>query len=496
VARLLTSLAWTALFALVVVTLLDDHQARKRAHVVEEMSLLTSRVDATVQSLGAFARYAWETSVNQPRVTSMVHRAMEAGEPERTRLRGQLHALLLPQYERMTRYHFRQVHFHFPDGTSFLRMHSPRDFGDNVAAVRHTVRIANETHRPVTGFEEGRTFNGYRYVYPLADGPVHCGSVELSFSMESFMEVLSRLTPAKFAFAVDRRAVEGAVDERNRGRYADSPLSPRLMHDRSVGGGALEEPHLVGWSPEMERKIDAGADFGIANRHEGESRLTLFKSVRNVLGENVGWIISVSRDTTVDRLEADLRRMLALATVAWLVIVTVSWALLIDRQKLAALSATDPLTGLLNRRSFEQRAARQMADAAEFGASLSLVMMDIDHFKPFNDTWGHAEGDRVIAGTARRVARLIRSGDLLARWGGEEFVLLLPRCGAEHARQIAEKIRGDVGRAPLSRHRAVTLSLGVTAHVDGESFDAFVGRADAALYEAKAQGRDRAVVKG
>lgn len=494
-ARLLASVVWTLLFGLLALSLRSDHQERKRAHVLEQMGLLTSRIDATVESLSAFSHYAWETSVLQPRVTAVVRRAWEGTQAERARLRRELHALLLPQYERMTRFHFRQVHFHFPDGTTFLRMHSPADFGDDVSSVRLTVKLANETHRPAAGFEEGRTANGYRFVYPLFDGEVHCGTVELSFSMESFLEVLGRLSEAGFAFAVERAAVESAVSERNLDHYADSPLSPLLMADREVPGDPRVEAVLGATSFNLGRAIRAGNDFGLAQRHEGEPWLALFKAVRNVRGKNVAWIVSVAKAPAISRLDADIRRLLLLAGLGWLAVMAVSWLFLTDRQKLARLSATDPLTGAMNRRSFIQRATHAMSESRQCGAPLGLIVLDIDHFKAFNDTWGHNEGDRVLVETAHLVSGLVRAGDAVARWGGEEFVVLLPCCALGAAAQVAEKIRAGIAQAPLGRGGPVTVSAGVAAHAPGESFDALVARADAGLYESKKGGRNRVTVR-
>lgn len=494
-ARLVASAVWTALCVALVAALVRDHRRQCRAHVDEELRLLGSRVDATVRNLGQFSRYAWESAVVQPRVTALLRRAWHAGEAERAPLRRELHRLMLPQYERMTRFHFRQLHFHFPDNTSFLRMHSPAEFGDDLTAVRATVRLANERRRPVMGFEEGRIFNGYRFVYPLFDGGEHVGSVEVSFSMESFLEVLAGLDDARHVFAIDRSVVESVVFAHHRDHYVDSPISPRLMHDRSALGGGMDAAVFRSLGPGLEARLDEGRDFGFARSEGGGGLRALFRAVGNLEGKTVGWIVSVAPDGTVARLEADLRRVVALTLLAWAALMVASWIFLTDRQKLAILSATDPLTGIMNRRSFIERAQREMAAARDSGAPLGLVLLDVDHFKAFNDTWGHNEGDRVLAGTAAAASRLIRSGDLLARWGGEELMVLLPRCGLDAALRVAEKLRAGIAEAPLSPHQPVTVSLGVTVYAVGETFEAFVGRADAALYEAKAGGRNRAVAR-
>ncbi|BDU76478.1 GGDEF domain-containing protein [Mesoterricola sediminis] len=156
---------------------------------------------------------------------------------------------------------------------------------------------------------------------------------------------------------------------------------------------------------------------------------------------------------------------------------------------------TDSLTGVGNRRHFARVLAREMGRSRRFRHPLSLLLLDIDHFKRVNDTCGHLAGDRVI----RRVAEACREGsresDSVARWGGEEFAVLLPESDADGAWARAERIREavealavDVGPGPPVR---CTVSVGVAAMRDGEDGDAFVRRADEALYRAKAAGRNQ-----
>ena len=158
---------------------------------------------------------------------------------------------------------------------------------------------------------------------------------------------------------------------------------------------------------------------------------------------------------------------------------------------------TDALSNLPNRKAFDQGLARACAEAESTGAPLTLAVLDIDHFKRFNDTWGHQTGDQVI----RFVASVIRkAGDpprLPARYGGEEFALVLPGDGAQAAMALVDAIRVEISSRALKRRStdedlgAVTVSAGLAQRRSGESVAAFVERADAALYESKRTGRNR-----
>jgi diguanylate cyclase (GGDEF)-like protein len=155
----------------------------------------------------------------------------------------------------------------------------------------------------------------------------------------------------------------------------------------------------------------------------------------------------------------------------------------------------DALTGLPNRRAFEEALAREVARALRGGSPLSLLAVDVDHFKRVNDERGHPAGDAVLRAVAGRIASAARAGDLVARVGGEEFVVALPGAGPEAAREAGERIRSRVAAEPFALEGGdlrVTVSVGVAwlgeAAPDGT---ALVARADQALYRAKRAGRDR-----
>jgi diguanylate cyclase (GGDEF)-like protein len=165
-------------------------------------------------------------------------------------------------------------------------------------------------------------------------------------------------------------------------------------------------------------------------------------------------------------------------------------------EELRLLAATDVLTGLANRRDFMCRAETEMLRTRRYNFPVSVMMMDIDHFKKVNDTWGHGAGDEVIRQVATIARDVCRVVDLVGRIGGEEFAVLLPQTAMNGALLVAERLRETVaGRTVMLANGQtlnVSISIGVAdmTHEDDE-LGRLLGRADAALYEAKQLGRNR-----
>ena len=169
-------------------------------------------------------------------------------------------------------------------------------------------------------------------------------------------------------------------------------------------------------------------------------------------------------------------------------------ALDIENVRLSRVAVTDPLTGAFNREFLLERMPAELAAAAEQGAPLSVAMVDVDHFKDINDQYGHDAGDRVLVVVAERLRGAIRSHDMLVRYGGEEFLVLLPATDLAIANEVAERMRAKMQENPIHAGDArvdIRISVGVATHADDENPDELIRRADAALYTAKRRVRNR-----
>jgi len=169
-------------------------------------------------------------------------------------------------------------------------------------------------------------------------------------------------------------------------------------------------------------------------------------------------------------------------------------------ERLERLASTDELTAVANRRAIEEALRRDLARADREATPLSVILIDVDHFKSVNDTWGHATGDSVLSSVGKLLKTMLRASDIAGRWGGEEFLCILPNTDSTGAIVVAERLRVALPLNTVAGPRGpvqVTASFGV-ASVRGpgcrNAAEGIMRRADSSLYSAKEQGRDRVVV--
>jgi len=162
-----------------------------------------------------------------------------------------------------------------------------------------------------------------------------------------------------------------------------------------------------------------------------------------------------------------------------------------SRDSMKEISTKDNFTGIWNRRYFDERVLEAIALSERQFYPMSLIYFDLDHFKTINDTYGHAHGDLVLLAVAECVNDVIRAEDIFARWGGDEFIILLPQTELIGAMAVAEKVRKAVENIKVKDSKGVTASLGVSEHINLEFWESWFSRTDHALYFSKEHGKNR-----
>jgi two-component system cell cycle response regulator len=285
---------------------------------------------------------------------------------------------------------------------------------------------------------------------------------------------------------------------------------------------AFENPGLQHLTVQLDRypELKAAFDSGQPVLVEDLDTHLLYEGVRNVWGiEGIEVPIRsvIALPFSIDRGQygvflvrrtrdqerfgpADLEFAQAVITAAVAVIQRAQMveSTMADNARLEQLAQTDPLTQLLNRRALTERITAEMERALRYDSTMALLMIDLDHFKRVNDTYGHLVGDDVLRDVAQLLSDTIRSADIVARYGGEEFLVLLPETDDAGAESFADRLRCAIETHPfasdsLAEPLRLTASIGVAVYPATriESVEDLFARADAALYRAKADGRNR-----
>ncbi len=474
-------------------------------HIDSEIILMDSSINSIAKTYEEFSAFFFESSINRVEVLDIVEKAGEADNKQKDQLRSELYELLDNEYKLLQKYNFRQLHFHLENGDSFLRFHAPEQYGDNLLDIRDSIRIANTEQRYVYGFEEGRVFNGYRFVYPLSHNNRHIGSVEVSISLTAVIETLNNLYPnINHFFILKKEMVEDTVFVQNQDNYSVSPLFEDYLVDKEVEQSALSIDDEIGFLNDEKYKeiirnkalenLSKNEAFGFNFNYLDKNFLVRFHPINNIAGVTAGYYFSITEDEHCAILKDQMVINVFLMTLTILILIGSFIALNRYRTKLQYLAETDKLTGAYNRHHFVTRSEKELLRSLRYHRNFCILLLDIDHFKKVNDIYGHQAGDSVLMELTRLIAHSLRATDIFARWGGEEFIALLPETDIEQGVKAAERLRIAVETFQFKPSGNITISLGISHFLESDqNIDEIIKRADDALYEAKRTGRNRVI---
>lgn len=252
----------------------------------------------------------------------------------------------------------------------------------------------------------------------------------------------------------------------------------RILHVNTVDYSSVIEN-------ELEKKIESLTKKNNTIPHEDDH----YKDLRLRLS------LEISKNEHLERINKSLMEQLEQFRLLYVNVSAHSTALENDLderyEEVKRLSITDPLTGAYNRNGFYKNITAELDIRQRKGHPLSLIMFDIDNFKSFNDTFGHEIGDDILKLVAEITTNSIRKSDVFCRWGGEEFLIIVPELSLNNAMELAERIRTNIEHTACLDCGSVTCSFGVAEYNDSESIDECIKRSDIGLYKAKSKGKNR-----
>lgn len=275
------------------------------------------------------------------------------------------------------------------------------------------------------------------------------------------------------------RIMEGLADEKVLEQINNAEIETRSFKPgEGVAGKVFEtgEPIFLSNLEKDDRFVHAGKSFARS-----------IACVPMVVFSDVIGVINVTNKKDEDSFtEEDAELLKAIADQA---------AITVNKAQLWEMAVTDSLTGLYIRRFFLAKVNEEMRRSERYKRPFAIIMTDIDHFKNVNDSYGHPEGDVVLKAVSKLIKDTIREVDIVARFGGEEFVILLPETDKENAVILSERLREKISELTFEQVPGVTVSLGISGYPnDGTDIDKLIKKADAALYKAKQTGRNKSVI--
>jgi diguanylate cyclase (GGDEF)-like protein len=418
--------------------------------------------------------------------------------------RSRLLSLSTPLFNELSKEHLiTHFYYHNVDRTNLLRVHKPERYGDKIN--RFTMLESESLGAVSSGIELGTlgTFT-LRHVSPWYDSNQQLiGYVELGMEIDSIFESIEQLYSTHLFMLIHKkhlnknRWIEGM---RMLGHKADWGALDQFVVTNLRVGQNLPEAFTANHA--TSETIAAG---GFSMEFKGLKHKARVIPIEDKGKRDVGdmWILIDTDEEVEDVLKVTLIATAITITLGIMLFILffrlvtgIESELTKHQQALRQIAANDGLTGVYNRRSFDTIIAKEFERAKRYERELSLLIIDIDHFKLVNDTFGHVAGDNVLKELAGRLSSRLRSNDHLARYGGEEFVIILPEAPIEMAYLFADRIRKSVGERQYQvggdLTTEVTISIGVSSFpAQSAKLEDLIHHADSALYEAKETGRNR-----
>jgi len=510
-----TSTFFYNLLALIVLTLLfflpayffqlNQKNEKKALYFQEKISQERMKFEAVQASYTLLSKNIFDNIINKKDILELIQKANLIDDPKETaHLRETLYQELMPLYTNLKSQGIRQFHFQLQGNSSFLRFHRPQYFGDSLVGIRYSIDKVNLKKEAVHGFEEGRIFNGFRNVFPLIYRNKLVGSVEISYSFNAIKRQLKEIYPAYYSFMVKKDLIEAKVLQKEQGNYIATSVSNRYLQDKETLDKFVEPftPELISTinkniQKDTLKKLGSGQDFLIATCINKQHYIVSFIAVHNVENKQVAYYIIYQANQDLNTVHSSYILQLLLS-----LFISFGFSLLLilyyrqqqhTSKALKILATTDPLTQIANRHKLNMVMEILIHRSQRYDLPLSLIFFDIDNFKDVNDKLGHETGDEILVELSALVTTTIRSADLFARWGGEEFIIVLPETNHTQAKALAEKLRHIIEEHHFVITARMTCSFGVTQLHKDDNEASLLKRVDTALYSAKDSGRNRVI---
>ncbi len=405
--------------------------------------------------------------------------------------RKKLYQLLKKDYEdiKVIDPNFFVMHFIDKDNITVLRMHKPESYNDDLTTKRPIVAYANKVIKKQTGFEVGKNGMVYRITMPFVHNGEHIGVLEFGIKPKYFVDSLNEKYKVESIILVKKEKLDVLTVKKNYQELAEYAIvSQSKFSKRFIEKLDLTKATQVIF---LEDKYFLVANELNLNDYQGNvvSKVLIIKDITEfILDKNESLLVINSLNLIVfliiivviyilfNRFNEEIQKNMKTIT-----------SLNKKSKYLHTKANTDELTNIYNKRYFDT----YLESFIRYGNKGSIIFFDIDHFKEINDTYGHQIGDVILKSISKSIRNHIRQNDTFARWGGEEFVIILNNLDLEMAVKKAQEFRKCIQEYQFDQNISITISLGVTQVDPNDTKSTLIKRVDSLLYKAKHNGRNR-----
>jgi len=471
-------------------------------YLTVQTQLLSSQYQTQYKYLKIMSHDIYTMYQDNETLIALLTQAQNTIGTAQNRVRKKVYKLLKKKYKRLERMGVKQLQFHLKDNTSFLRMHTPNKFGDNLTNIRETVAYTNKYMQPSEGFEVGKVAHGFRFVYPLFNkNKKHIGSMEVSFSSEQIMSYMNDKFMIKKHFIVLKSEVDRKIDKSIRDKLYETALESDAYYTKKGSGEIKKSKELktviqkIKKSEEIATKFYKTQAFSMYGSYNYNSIVSAFLPIHSFIDDKtIAYLIIYTESDYIDTLliESDYAQLMLVIILLLLFIFSIY--VTVTQTKLEAMAHYDKLTKLPNRAFFYAELEINLKRVKRKKENLAILFIDLDGFKAVNDTHGHDAGDELLIQVAHRLKEAIREDDVVGRVGGDEFIMLLSEVATQKdAILVAKKIVASIGKEFHLANSLVQIgaSIGIATYPShAKDADALIKCADNAMYKAKNNGKN------
>lgn len=452
-----------------------------------------------------FASFIFHSDIFVEDVLNLMDQASQAEINEQALIRDTLHQKLIRLYNMVQNYSFSQIQFHLPNGDSFLRFNNVNKYGDSLLDYRPALRKMMDQKQFIFGFEGDCSLSGYRFIYPLFNRGHFVGSVELVVSANSIVTELTRSLKATDVVFMIKDDIIKATNQGDLPIHHEiSLLSEEYLIEKTnlaIIQNSYNSLQLIEDLPfnqalrsSIEEYLLLEQSFNTTFTYQRNDYIIHFNSIKDVTNNHVGYFYSVAKTNSLAVFAQERNQLLWVASTIMMFMISLFYFVMKKEEEISKYAMIDSLTGIYNRGTFINFSNKFFSKQKRDETPITIALVDVDNFKEVNDVYGHRVGDKILVEIVQAISESIRDSDIFARYGGDEFAILLPETEIDVAMFVLERIRSHIEHTPFMKTNSITISAGLHAKKPHESIEDAIQLADEALYKAKLNGRNQVFV--